>query len=241
MEKQIKIKTFDDYIIYGSLNSPRKKSENLIIFVHGLTGNQNEHIFYNSARFFSQQDFNIFRFDFYSGKPHSRNLSQCNLKIHTKDLNRVIDYFRKKFKKIHLIGHSLGGLVILLANNPYVKGIVLWDPSHTVNSPLIGVRYNKCLNAYILKWESEYIISKKMVKDWKNILPAKEIMKDIKAPIKFICAGKGTLVKACRDYFDSAVTQKELVIIKNSSHTFDEEGVEENLLRETLKWIKKSS
>ena len=49
MEKEIKIKTPDKHIIYGTLNTSKKNSNILLIFVHGLTGHRDEHIFYNGC------------------------------------------------------------------------------------------------------------------------------------------------------------------------------------------------
>jgi predicted alpha/beta-fold hydrolase len=50
MEKEIRIKTPDRHVIYGTLRIPKKKTGTLLVFVHGLTGHRNEHIFYNGAR-----------------------------------------------------------------------------------------------------------------------------------------------------------------------------------------------
>ena len=63
MEKEIKIKTNDKHFIYGVLNTPNKKTEKLIIFVHGLSGHKNEHIFYNAKNFFVKKGYAVFKFD----------------------------------------------------------------------------------------------------------------------------------------------------------------------------------
>ncbi len=109
MEKQIHIETSDDHIIYGTLNFALKDSDKLIIFVHGLSGHQNEHIFYNAARFFPQNGFSTFRFDLYSGESKGRILSKTSIKDHVQDLDTIIQHFKSQFKHIVLVGHSLGG------------------------------------------------------------------------------------------------------------------------------------
>ena len=242
MEKEIKIKTTDNHLIYGTLNE-LKKPDKLIIFVHGLTGDQNEHIFYNAVKFFPKRGYATFRFDLYSGEKKGRSLSKCTIKLHAQDLNRVIAYFKKRFKKVFLVGHSLGGATILVSDISKTTGVVLWDPSCNLGEGLVGIdkycKYNRCLNAYIFQWGTEYIIGKKMYEEWKDFPGPKELMKKVHKPIKIICAGKGVLVKGGKEYFKYATKPKAFVIINQAYHNFDEEGIEEKLFQETLSWIKK--
>src|SRR3989344_7499805 len=127
MEKQIKIKTKDNHIVYGTLTTPKKKAGKLVIFVHGLTGHKNEHIFYNAARVFLTKRVATFRFDMYPGEKKARTLLNSAHSTHAKDLDTVIAYFAKTFEKIYVVGHSFGGPTILLARNihlPKVAGII---------------------------------------------------------------------------------------------------------------------
>lgn len=57
MEKRIKLQTADNHIIYGTLNSVKSENSRLVIFVHGLTGNQNEHHYFNAVPFFTKNGF----------------------------------------------------------------------------------------------------------------------------------------------------------------------------------------
>lgn len=244
MEKSVKIKTKDNHIIYGTLNAPKKKSDKLIIFVHGLTGYQNEHIYYNAVKFFNKKGFAVFRFDFYSAEKKARKLSECTIALHAKDLKQIIYYFKNKYTKLFLVGHSLGGITVLLSDVHKVSAIVLWDPSVNLKNRLKGsvfdyTKYNKCLDAYILSWGVEYIIGKKMHEEWFSFLKPKELMARISKPIKIIVAEKGILVKGGKEYYKYAKKPKAFAIIKGAHHTFDEEGAEEKLFRETWKWVRR--
>src|SRR3989304_3753719 len=125
METQLKIKTPDKHIIYGTLRPAKRKSSTLLIFVHGLAGHQDEHIFYNGARYFSEKGINTFRFDLYTGEKGGRILTKCGISTHAKDLDTVVKHFRKKFKEIFVAGHSLGGLTIQASNTDLVDGVIL--------------------------------------------------------------------------------------------------------------------
>ena len=92
MEKQINLKTKDGHIIYGHLNSS-EKSDKLIIFVHGLTGNQTEQHYNNAPRFFNDKGFDTFRFDLYSPRTSARKTTEVSLKEHIEDLRQVIEHF----------------------------------------------------------------------------------------------------------------------------------------------------
>ncbi len=239
----MKLKTGDGHLIYGILNVPKRQSARLIVFVNGLTGHKNEHIFYNAARFFSRHGLNTFRFDLYTGEKGGRLLSSCSVRTHAADLDTVLRHFRKKFNNISVVGHSLGGPTILCANTRLMDSIVLWDSSDMASLDDVTdgqerkLRYNKSLHAYIFDWGTEFVMSKKMAREFGSLNPV-NLVRNIHKPLKVIYAEKGN-VSAGKNYFKMANSPKDLVMIKRAGHTFDEEGTEERLFQESLKWIKK--
>jgi pimeloyl-ACP methyl ester carboxylesterase len=72
MQKELQFITVDNYTIYGTLDSA--SSDTLIIFIHGLTGNQYEHHYFNAVPFFNNHDYDTFRFDLYSKRKNARQL-----------------------------------------------------------------------------------------------------------------------------------------------------------------------
>ena len=125
MQEKTELKTEDNHIIYGTLDS--NNNSNLLIFIHGFTGSQNEHHYFNAVPFFTKNNFDTFRFDFYSKNKNGRSLSDCSLTDHSNDLNLIINNFKDKYDKLILIGHSLGSLVILKSDLSNVSKIILWD------------------------------------------------------------------------------------------------------------------
>lgn len=240
MGKEVKIKTSDKHIIYGTFRSAKRKSSTLLIFVHGLGGHQDEHIFYNGARYFSEKGINTFRFDLYTGEKGGRTLTKSGISTHAKDLDTVVKYFRKEFKKIFVAGHSLGGLTIQVSNIDLVDGIIFWDSARSlkgVKRP--GFKYIKPLDLYLIRWGIEILMSRKMYRERKSFPLSKEIMPKIQVPIKIIVAGKGELLKTGRDYYKYANKPKEFAIVKGAKHNFNEEGTAEELFAETYSFIKK--
>lgn len=236
MEKELKIKTSDKKQIYGILRGSLHKP--LVVFVHGLTGNMNEHQFFNGARYFEKKGFSSFRFDLYSWQKDARKLHNCTLQTHADDMDRVVEYFRRKgVKKIFVVGHSYGGKTILLSHKKGFDGAALWDPSNNFHPLFDKSRYVKSLGGYIKKDESPYavLMGKRMVEQEKKF-PWKKI-KEIHVPIKIIVAGEGVLIRGGKQYYEAANKPKAFAVIKDASHYFDEDGAEERLFQETISWF----
>lgn len=243
MEKQIKLKTDDGYVIYGVLSSGTRASDHLIVFVHGLTGHKNEHIFYNAARFFPKKGFDVFRFDLYSGEKGGRSLVDCNIRTHASDLNVVLKNFGKKYIHISVVGHSLGGPTVVCADTSLMQSIVLWEPSNMRGLDEIEedlerpLRFVKELDAHVFEWGVSFLLGSKMAKDFGTLKP-EQYMKKINKPVKIICAEDGN-VKGGKKYLQHAHDPKDLTVIPKAGHAFDEEDAEGELFDQTLKWLEK--
>lgn len=238
MQTEIQLKTPDNHVIYGTLDS-KEKSQSLIIFVHGITGNQNEHQYFNAAPFFTEKGFDAFRFDFYPREPNVRSLSEISITSHTQDLKLIIDNFKEKYQDLILIGHSLGGLVILNTDLTDISKIVLWDPT-TGFSDIKEKQgsYSSDLDKYILHWGMDIIVSKQLIEEWKS-LDINNLVEKLNTPCKFIFAGNTDKHKLWQPFLEKIKTKNEIVEIENATHCFTEEGTEQKLFQETFNWIKK--
>lgn len=238
MEKEILIETKDKFQIKGILNSSKNATNKLIIFVHGLTGHKNEHLFFNGAKYFSQRNFDTFRFDLYSGDKRARRLLNCTIKTHSRDLETVLNYFKEKYSEIFLVGHSLGGPTILWANHSVVKSVVLWDPAFKILETFSDeLQFNKEWGVYVVDWGTEFLLSKEMVEEWRFL--DERILSHFVRPTKIICAEKGILEKSWKESLEKISVETAFTSIKNAGHCFDEEGTEEQLFEETLKWFER--
>lgn len=212
----------------GSLSKP------LVIFVHGLTGDPNEHQFYNGARYLERRGFASFRYHLYDSKP----LRDATLKSHAADFDRVVAYFRKRSKrKLFAIGHSYGGATILFSKQKDIDGAVLWDPTHKPKFLKRLVRYSPALKAYLLRWQVESLVGIKMVDeaertDWNKL------GRDVTFPLKVITAEKGGTLTS-RRYTKNAQGPTAYQMIRGASHDFFEDGKSEQLFAATVRWFRK--
>jgi pimeloyl-ACP methyl ester carboxylesterase len=236
MERIVKIKAKDGKTIYGTLNRSKRDKE-LIIFIHGFSGHQNEHIFYNAAQFFPKHGFSTFRFDLYSDGKGARNMLQSTLKTHADDLNEVVSHFKKSYDSISAVGHSFGGPTIMASDNRQFKSIVLWDPSYVAYF-LNLCKPTKIPGKYLLDWGTVFLVSKEMLQSGKKF-DIQNHVRQVVSPTKIIMAGNTPQSDRGKKYLSNLRSIKKSVVIPRADHCFNAEGTEKKLFKETLKWITK--
>ena len=236
MEEKIQIQTEDSHTLYGTLNWQEFQSNILIIFVHGFSGNQNRHLFFNGAKFFPQHDITTFRFNLYDSREGGRLLRECSIRTHSLDVDTVVKYFKGKFDKIYLVGHSLGGPSIIYSSQD-VDVMILWEPSLVLDdSHYRSWELYQDKDIYIFKGGVEKLASKKMYDEW--VQSNQSMVQLIKIPTCIICAGNGTLLNRWEKVIDKMIVPYKFISIEGANHGFDEEGVEDKLFQETLKYLK---
>ncbi len=246
METFLNIKTPDNFTIYGVLHTPKESADNngtkkLIIFIHGYTGNYNEHAFYNASPFFNAAGFATYRFNSYWYEKDARHLKSITFDEHLADLETVINHFRNSYDAIYLVGHSVGAQIISRANisNEKVKAAAFWDPCREAKEICAELEYSGSLGAYIENSNVEIIVGKNFVESCKNLPLTTTILQDIKIPILVVGAENAGAKDATSTFFPHIKSEKELFIIPGSNHTFDERGAEKTLFEKTLSWFKK--
>ena len=242
MEKIVNLKTKDGKIIRSIHTQTKKRNNTVAVFVHGLTGAPNEHIFHNAAKLFPTKGVDVFRPALYWWEKNNRNLSDCSISTHAEDLNKVLQYLRPKYKKIAVIGHSLGSPTILKSNKTLFDSVVLWDPSYLQD----GIR--KSLTAIKIEGKSywlshdqfDYLLSTIMIDEWEWFNGKNELalVENLQKPLLIIAAARGILKEGSKLYFKVAKGKKRYVLVPGATHCFDEEGTETLLLDETLTWVK---
>ena len=83
----------------------------------------------------------------------------------------------------------------------------------------------------------EIIIGKKMVEEWKS-LDIDKLIENLTIPCKIIFAGNYNKHELWKPFLNKIKVKNKSVIIEGATHCFVEEGTEQKLFEETLKWIK---
>ncbi|MDP2593498.1 MAG: hypothetical protein Q8P52_02520 [bacterium] len=241
MEEYINFKSEDGKTIYGTLTKPVSSQPHVVIFSHGFSGHQNEHIFFNGARFFMKHNFSSFRFDYYSDNDGAREMKDADMDTHRMDLRAVTARFKNDFKKIFFVGHSIGAQVIVRENPKEAAALALWDPSREPKDLVADLEYLPDISSYVMRWNTEFLVSERMAENYKAQPPIPEVMEKVETPVKIIAAGKAYGEKAEELYFDSNLEKqnREFVSVEGANHTFDAWGTEEKLFEETYVWFKK--
>lgn len=245
MEVPFSLHTHDHKKIQGTVRPAPAKSEAAIIFVHGLTGHSSEHLFYNAARFFPEKGVDAIRFDLYPGGLEGRLLPECSITTHVGDMNLVLEHFRPKYKKIYLVGHSLGAVTVLSGKVQLADAILLWAPagSEVLFDPTFPIiKLLKGTELYKTCWAVESVIGKEMAAQMLKFPKSPQAAKFLTRPTFVGCGDQDVFVEASRNYFKHCPSQpKELVIITGGGHQFNEGDTALELYEECWKFIEKLS
>ena len=234
MNKNISIKTNDNFIIEWTLDFTSTKSDKLIIFVHWLYADKDEEFYIDSSNYFTIRWFNVFRFNLYWEWNNVRRLNDVDLSVNSNDLNSVIDFLKPNYNDIYLVWHSLWASAILNIDTSIISKIVLWDPSAWLSKEEKNedMTYNKDKKDYIVHRGEDFSISKAMVEDWEEIYKTKNFCKKINEKMFLVFASKSTIYnnwKSCLSDFNN------YVLINNADHNFSWKLIKEELLNYTYK------
>jgi alpha/beta superfamily hydrolase len=237
METKLKIKTSDGKIVDGLLRGPI--SQPLVVLVHGLGGYANEALLYNAARYFEKNGFSSFRFNLYSWGKKNRKLYESTFKINGQDIDAILNFLvHRGAKKIFLAGHSYGFPSILHSKLKDVVSIASWDGSFLPHRHFNSMKELAApFKGRFMDKDSLSVFGEGMIKEAGQVRSL-SLVKAVNKPIKFITVpGRlGNLIGAKKMY-KVAFEPKELKIIAGATHNFFEDGKQEELYAETLKWF----
>lgn len=233
--------------IAGILRGKVGAGQPVLIMMHGLPGSNNELLQYLGARHVSEQNITTLRISMYDFGEQYRSILECTLETHIADFEDVVRYLQEQgATQIFASGHSYGGITIL-GSGVALAGAVLWDPSHGLawQDPIFDSPNfpTKEYGDIIVGTGGYGYISSKRHHEYKKALgDTTDWARGKNYPMKFIIAGGGPLSKYNKKYFEVADNPKELVVLDDAHHQFeDSDEVTEKLFTETVEFIKKYS
>jgi len=117
-----------------------------------------------------------------------------------------------------------------------VDAIILWEPSLVLDESNYR-SWEPCQDKdiYIFKGSVDKLASKKMYDEW--VQSNQSMLQSMKIPVCIICAGDGTLLPRWKSVLDKMIVPYKFLVIDGAGHGFDEEGAEDKLFTETLKYL----
>lgn len=152
MEK-ISFKNSEGLNLIGLLHTPAKPADAVVVICHGFTSNKDRPRHQKLADALAKEGIAAFRFDFgASGESGDREIT-----VHAEvdDLKSAIACMRERgYRRIGLMGESLGGLVALEAYDDGIKAVAFWAPvTKSLNSNILSEEQTKSLeeNGYYIR------------------------------------------------------------------------------------------
>lgn len=242
--KETRLDGPDGHGIYGvHCNNGKEK---LVLHVHGLTQHSGCLMEVTSREFFEDNGFDHYSPTLYSIQKDSRKLPESTLSTHIRDVQTVLDHFKKSYKEIFVSAHSLGGLVMMIMNPKDVSAMSLWDPSLDVTNFWESGSYLKPMSErkeYRMDYGSVFAIGEAMVEEIKNYPDSvcRELARKISTPTQFIIpeesiflASPHTSPESYKDAFDGPF---DLQHIAEANHIFSRKGTRQQVFEHTLRFF----
>jgi alpha-beta hydrolase superfamily lysophospholipase len=242
MEEKWSLKTSDGHRIHGALNkADKKKNTKAILHIHGLGQKIYGYPQTVMAHSFTKQGYDVIRPSLYSWEKQARSMVDCTIKIHAADTNLVIQYFRKKYKKLYAVGHSYGGPSLMEADINAFAAVSLWDPTYIPQKTVVKKDYTKSGKYYLSLEGATGILGQPLLDEAAGFTKAyaSKLSAKCSAPLQVIYAGDGYWVGQRGSFHTYAKGPTDERTIKGSQHFFHEEGTAEKLLQYTKKWFDK--
>lgn len=235
--EELYLKTSDGIKI--AINHFSSNKEEVLVIANGWTMSKDSKFVDEMAKLFAQT-FDVISFDF-RGHGKSSGIYTFTSK-EVEDLKSVLNFADKIYKKVHLIGFSLGGaisiinavdeksinrMVIVSAPNSFAKIKNFMWVKDFIENPFKKYEFNVCR-----KLRPSLIIQKK-------IRPI-DVIHKIKIPTLFIAGGCDTIIRQedTKSLFDKAICEKKFELFECCNHAEDIIYQDkEKLIRTCTKWL----
>ena len=251
MEKPIIFKNKYGKQLMGVLHLPKGKGKfPLVVICPGVGGTKTLWRFVELARLLEKNKIACFRFDFEGHGDSEGAFEYITAKKEINDLRSAMNFILKNKKidprQISFVGHSFGAVIIacyLSQANISPNTLVFWAPAFN-QKKLISIWNTK---NDLRKWKKQGYLIRKDKKFGINYLRENEtknyssLLDAIETPTLIIHGKKDETVspKFSKELIKKYKTIKKLIIYPDAEHKFEDYYVQQKLIKDTTKWIKK--
>lgn len=219
-KQEIYLKTSDGIKI--AINHYKTGHDEVLIIAHGWFMTKDSKFFFDMSNVLSN-NFDVITMDF-RGHGKSSGFYTFTSK-EPNDLRIVVDYAKKHYKKVYLLGFSLGGALVLIhsAKEKNVDKVIAVSAPHSFIKIENQMWRKEAWMAYFKKFELKRFLSVRPSPIIQQKIKPIDIVDKVEAPTLFIAGDTDPIVHAwhTKSLFDKATCEKHFELFKNCWHAED--------------------
>lgn len=205
-----------------AVNHYKTGHDQVLIIAHGWFMSKDSKYFHDMSRSLSQNS-DVITMDF-RGHGKSSGFYTFTSK-EPQDLKCVVDYAKKQYKKIYLLGFSLGGALVLIhsALEKDVDKVIAVSAPHSFRKIENHMWKKEAWGAFIKKFEWKRFFSIRPNPIIQKKIPPIEVVDKVEVPTLFIAGAKDPIVYCwhTKSLFDKAICEKHYELFKDGCHAED--------------------
>lgn len=253
MQKAVEIRS-RNLTLRGMLHIPENRNRNvpIVLIFHGFCGfKMGPHfIFVKLSRLLESMGIASIRVDFAGTGESDGDFIDMTMSTELQDANSILDYVKTldfvDKDRIGILGLSMGGAIAsILAGErkDEISTLCLWAPAGNMDEVIlskhyIGENYEKYKEEGYFDVEG-LIVGQDFVEDAKNLkIYERAANYDKKSLIIHGDEDDVVLLSASERYIDIYGGLSKLKVVSGANHTFDKKEWEEEVINETIKFLK---
>ena len=236
-DENFKIDALRDEVTGILTKQEGQDNKKIVIIAHGFGGAPKEFLHKQASLLMPRCGYDVARINLYSKKCP---MDKTNTSILIDKIKATVDYYRSKYEKIFLIGHSYGGVNILEANLDGVEAASLWEGSFDLKKLLEKRETEECCGFIFY---TSRVIKNKIGKEFFDEVisydenKCDELAENVKHPIQVIYGTASELYQNKRNFTEKCNVKNRYDEIEGAKHNFDEGNTVFELIDKTLDWF----
>lgn len=252
MEKETHypLMNLDGNLMAGVLHEPVCASNTLAILLHEWTGSKEQTAVKQAAIEISRAGYAAYRVDISGNGDSEGRFEDSTPSKWLRDIVATVQHFRTRYRRIVLIGFSLGGMMSLIAATRIgVDGIVsVAAPMHPAefDKRLTPQQYRELLSVgftIITKRRSfgdvPYTITERFVQEMKQALPL-DAARELRCPVLIVHGTDDRIVPLSdSEELFSALAAKDILVVGGADHGFKNPAHLDAVVFGIIEWLEK--